>query len=67
MLWNRTLAKLSNTGVSDACAMTSFRELDKPVPSVTTTKSNPTSVAPAAPVIVKKLLQPLNIGTFLET
>jgi len=62
MLWKRTLAKLSNTGVSDACAMTSFQELDKPVPSVTTTNSKPTSVAPAAPVTVKKLVQPLNTG-----
>jgi hypothetical protein len=55
-------SKRSNTGDSDAGAMCSLRELDQPVPSDTTTNSKPTSVASAAPVTVKTLLQPLNIG-----
>jgi hypothetical protein len=66
MLWSRTPAKLYIAGVSDACAMSSFREVDKPVPSVTTTNSNPTNTPPAAPVVVKKSLQPLSIRPFLE-
>ena len=56
MLWSRTPTKLYNAGVSDACAMSSFREVDKPVPSVTTTNSNPASVPPATPVVAKKSL-----------
>jgi hypothetical protein len=33
---------------------------------VTTTNSNPTNTPPAAPVVVKKSLQPLSIRLFLE-
>jgi hypothetical protein len=58
-------AKLYNAGVNNARATSAFRDVDKSAPSVTTTNSNPTSPAPAEPVKVKKLLQPLSIGPTL--
>ena len=67
MLWTNTPAKLYKAGVIDARATSNFRDVDKPVPSVTTTNSNPSSVAPADPVKVKKLLQLVSIGSFLGT
>src|SRR5271157_1824741 len=66
MPWSSTPAKLYNAGVINARATSIVRDVDKPVLSVTTTNSNPTSVAPADPVKVKKLLQPLRIGPFLD-
>jgi hypothetical protein len=67
MLWSNTLVKLYKAGVIDARAMSSVRDVDKWVLSVTTTNSSPTSVAPADPVKVKKLLQLISIGSFLGT
>jgi hypothetical protein len=37
-------------------------DVDKPVPTVTATNSNPTRVAAAVPAIIKKLSQPWSIG-----
>jgi hypothetical protein len=38
-----------------------MRDVDKPVPTVTATNSNPTRVAAAVPAIIKKLPQPWSI------
>src|SRR5208337_1569256 len=65
-LWSSTPVKLSNAGDIDARATSSVRDVDRPVPSVTTTNNNPTSVAPADAVATKKLLQALSIGPFLD-
>jgi hypothetical protein len=67
MLWSNTPVKLYKAGVIDARATSNFRDVDKSVPSVTTTNSNPRSVAPAVPVKVKKSLQVVSIGSFLGT
>jgi hypothetical protein len=37
-------------------------DVDKPLPTVTATNSNPTRVAAAVPAIIKKLSQPWSIG-----
>ena len=61
MPWSSTSAKLINAGVIKARATSSLRDVERSTPSVMTTNSNPISPAPAEPVKVKKLLQPLNI------
>ena len=62
MLWKSTLPKQYKAGVIEASAISIARDVDKWVPSVTTTNSNPISVAPADPVRAKKLLQALSTG-----
>ena len=62
MLWSSTPLKLYNAGVIDARAMSIVRDVGNPLPSVTTTNSNPTSVAPADPVMANKLLHSRSIG-----
>ena len=39
-----------------------MRDVEKPVPTVTATNSNPIRVAAAVPAIIKKLSQPWSIG-----
>ena len=67
MLCSKTSVKLYKAGVIDARAMSSLREAVKAVLRVTTTNNNPTSVALAAPVSSKKLLQFTNMGPFPGT
>src|SRR5271157_1299396 len=67
MPWSSTPAKLYNAGVINPRATSSVRDVDKPLLSVTTTNSNPTSVAPADPVKVKKVLQAFSIGPLLDS
>jgi hypothetical protein len=66
ILWASTPAKLYNAGVNTACVTSSFHDTDKLGPSVTTTNSRPSSVAPADPVNVKKSLQASSIDHSLR-
>ena len=59
---NNTPPKRMSVGVKKPRVPCTIVDVEKPVPTVTATNSNPIRVAAAAPAIIKKLSQPWSIG-----
>jgi hypothetical protein len=59
---NNTLLKRMSVGVKKPLVPCTMLDVEKPVPTVTATNSNPIRVAAAVPAMRKKLSQPWSIG-----